>query len=1011
MKTLGTIFIGNLDPKSKEKILSYIVPKDKMKEFEDREKLERVSTLADLKDLLSHNESEVLNTLNSLYYNSQFFTYCGPLLININPGPGRIYDYLNLQKWMGDNTSKADDSQWKPHLYSYLNYIYQTLCREKQDQVVNMLGQVGSGKTFNLVHIIEYLTVLAGPENYQVELFDMIHKSIQLIHIMGSIYRQNNVESTCCSLLLKLGFDEKNKINAFDIESKIVDFTLPFSENGRSYTILHAIMCANSDLKKNLELPETEQGLNFYKKFLKNFDQKTREKFKMNDLEIWTRFHSLLNYFGFQKNEIYEILQLLSFVILLNECAIGRKKFDHGDEYFLNKSTMTKKVAKNIGIPEDDFLIKLGCYKSINDVKAALIKLMKYSYFLVFEYIKSKVKRYSNKYFEVLREELQKTNSSPASLKNLYFIDIPSEVDDQTLGGLSTNLSNECLNLFASHQYLSLVEKLEKEKISLNFVKQLHCVDVVNALTGENGLCRLLSKKFNEKLFYRFRSKCNSIPHLRNTIQFSEPDNLNNNNKPDQYVFKFKFSQKSVVYNLESLSLEAKSMSLSKRLFSVLEMSQNKVLKIILKKENIRTNLLEAKTFYHFVHYNISEIFSPLQGLSPFIIYCFHSNNSLRIFFGEKVLEKKPNWNIPERLTNDLCKNSLIMPVLYWEWFGYHEWISIDKFINEYAHDFESVKDKLLRSKGKQGKSINIEFNKLKKDEICLFILSILLGEKHFIIGQNYILLKKGYLKDIRKILDNLNELHRINRKTASVERKENQKKTETKESKDNRTKGKSSSVKGEEKKSGINSQFSIVKKKDNKPASPGASPFVSLKKNSLRVLCPYTILDETNSKRQNEMLSNPKDQPSILNLYKFLTLPEPEQILNNSIDVSLVNANADFRTQEEHKTVEDYTKKNNVIVANNLNIFNVFKNTLLIQPKDDLIELFDYSDYLKEINKIASCYKAYLARKKYKVFRYCVRRIVGLQKYIRAWVIRNKFKRYLDVTKKVGRIQRVKRH
>lgn len=988
MKALGSIYIGNLDPSVKEKILEFEVDPNKLKQFEELEKFENVSSLNDLKDLPNHNESEVLKTLNALYHNKQFFTYCGPMLVNINPGPGHVYEYLNLQKWMNEN-GNSDDSEWKPHLYAYINYVYQSLCKDSKDQAVNMLGQIGSGKTFNLIHIIEYLTLLSGPENIKVELFDMIHKSIQLIHIMGSIYRQNNVESTCCALLLKIGFDDKNKIAGFDIESKIVDLTLPFSENGRSFTILHALMCANTDLKKALEIPESDQTLNFFKKFHKNFDSKTKEKFKINDMEIWTRFHSLLNYFGFQKGEVFEILQLFSFIILLNECAIGKKKYENFEEFFLNKSSTTRKVAKNLNIPEDEFLVKIGVYKSINDVKAALIKLMKYTYFLVFEYIKMKVKKYSIKYFEVLSEEYKDLVSNKP-VKNLYFIDIPSEIDDQTLGGLSTNLSNECLNMFASNQYLTLVDRLERENINLKFIQPLHCADVVNSLIGENGLTRFLSKKFTEKLFYRFKAKCNTIPHLRNTIEFSEPENINSSTKPDQYVFRFKFSQKSVVYNLESLSLEARSMSFSKRLINIIEMSNNKILRIILKKEHIKSNLLEAKTFFHFIHHNITEIFLPLQGLSPFLVYCFHSNNSLKIFFGDRSLDKKPGWNIPEKLTNDLCKNSLLMPVLYWEWFGFHEWISIDRFIADYAKDFDRIKDKLIRSKGP--KSSNFSFSQLKKDEICQFILTVLIGEKQFIIGRTHIILKKGFLNDMRKILDNLNELNKFSRKTASTEKKET-KKVEFKDNAKDKSKGSSVSNNKNSSKEGGNKKSALKNSKH-------------LRKNSLNVLCPYSIINQNVTKGKSEVNSQTAYEPLNYNLFKYLVLPEAEAILNNSLDVSMINANEN-KLIEEIKTVEDYTKKNNVIVANNINTFNVFKNVLI--DKTTNYELFDYSDYQNEITRITNCFRAFKARKKYKVFRYCIRKIILLQKYIRSWIINCKFKRYLDVSRKVKRIQIVR--
>ena len=428
---------------------------------------------------------------------------------------------------------------------------------------------------------------------------------------------------------------------------------------------------------------------------------------------------------------------------------------------------------------------------------------------------------------------------------------------------------------------------------------------------------------------------------------------------------------------------------------NIIEISNNKILRIILKKDTIKSNLLEAKTFFHFIHYNITEIFLPLQGLSPFIIYCFHSNNSLKIFYGEKCLEKKSGWNIPERLTNDLCKNSLIMPVLYWDWFGYHEWISIERFLTEYSKDFENIKDKLIRSKGSKGKTLSISFSQLKKEEICHFILTILIGEKQFIIGRSIIILKKGFLSDIRKIIDNLQEMNKINRKTVSTEKKEN-KKVGFRESKD-QTKNPPESI----------NKSSSFKKKEGKETNVNKKPksVKFFRRNSLNVLCPYTLLVH---KGKTDVNNQSVPEPLNYNLYKYLVLPDPEAILNNSLDVSVINANEN-KMIEEIKTVEDYTKKNNVIVVNNISTFNVFKNVLV--EKSSNFELFDYSDFHNEISRISSCYRAFKARKKYKVFRYCIRKIIMMQKYIRKWIIKCKFKRFLDVSRNVKIIQTVKKN
>ena len=149
-----------------------------------------------------------------------------------------------------------------------MQYVYETMVKENKDQVVNLLGPIGSGKTFNLIHTMEFFTSMYGPKKYKNELFDWIHKSIQLIHIFGSIYRENNIESTSCGIVLKLGFNQNNIISNFDIEAQILDLSLPFTESGRTFSIFHAfIKGANDELKKKLKLPEDDKYLSFFSKY------------------------------------------------------------------------------------------------------------------------------------------------------------------------------------------------------------------------------------------------------------------------------------------------------------------------------------------------------------------------------------------------------------------------------------------------------------------------------------------------------------------------------------------------------------------------------------------------------------------------------------------------------------------------------------------------------------------------------------------------------------------------
>ena len=98
--SLATSLIKKFDKNLKDRIMGANISKEALNKFREKEKKESVRILTDLRDLKSKSESQVYEVLNTMVKNSQFFMYCGPLLLNINPGPNYIRDYLNLQSWI-----------------------------------------------------------------------------------------------------------------------------------------------------------------------------------------------------------------------------------------------------------------------------------------------------------------------------------------------------------------------------------------------------------------------------------------------------------------------------------------------------------------------------------------------------------------------------------------------------------------------------------------------------------------------------------------------------------------------------------------------------------------------------------------------------------------------------------------------------------------------------------------------------------------------------------------------
>ena len=1057
--SLSSILIQNLSQKTKDKILKNISSKKSLNKL--YEKIKKSSSVHDLREIKSKNENEVYETLNTKYKKGQYFMYCGPLLININPGPNLMKNYLNLHNWVKETENK-NENEWKPHLYSFMYLIYKTMVNENKDQAVNILGQIGSGKTYNLIHIIEYFCCMVGPENYQLETFEIIHNSIQLNHIMGSIFRENNLESSSCGILIRLGFNNDNKICNFDFESQILDCTLPFSENGRSFSILHSLVgVASSDLKRNFGIPEDEIHLHFFRKFSNNFSKKTKERFKLSDLEIWNRFFNLLKFFDFNKDEIIDMLLIFSFIVNVNELGITKGKVNEINGYVVSKGQCSKRLAKILNMDEDEFIHNMGLFKEIQDIKNTLISLMKYSYYIVFEYIILKIKFKLKSFFNNLYCK-QKNITNPYTTKNsinsntsnisihkdkninlndikliqedikyINFIDFPGEVEDQTLGGLLTNAANECINLFAGSSYSSVVEHLIKEKLFLKLFKPLHSYHVVRSLLGDKGLFNYLSNHFTLSNYEKLKNECLKLNYFKKCILFQENKNNNIKKSNDEFKFEVLYSHTSIVYNYESLYLETKNLINTKKTLKVFSLSNNIIIKYMYKK--VVPNKI---TFETFAEKRLLKLLSPIENLTPFVLYCLHSNNSFKIFFGDennKSIDK--NWEIPRNLTINMLKKSLCIPILYWDWFGYHEWIKIETFIDLFEEDFLNADKKLKYKNQKNKEKSNNKFDKNKKVsnknnldnsneeefnykkmsnfEKVNFILSALFLTRDSIIGKHIIVMKRGTFMKIWKKLGKLNEEPKITEnQNSNFSSKYNYKKVKN--------------IKGLKNKNDKNNK---IENKESKQSTESdrllnsvSSQDLFQKNISLKTQCNLIMIDKNSNKKilDNDKNKKPKkkednidiinygekiDQSSKYNLYKILDKTNNNDI-ENSIDSLIKNETEDENeSQINDKELQKYRKKNNIIIPNNTN-FNLLNN-LFEYNKNTNFKIFDYSKDINDIITIQCAYRTYKSNQKTKLLRYIITNIILIQSHIRGYLIIRKYKRLKKCMDSILMIQR----
>ena len=1038
MKTSKTI-------KNSIKIDDITLNKLIIEKFLKKEKIKEISLIDDLNELSTKSESELLNVINQMMQNKNFFKNCYSLLININPGPDYIYDYLNLKDWLSNednniNINKDNNlkHQIKPHLYSFMQNVYETLKENNKDQVVSILGPLGSGKTFNLIHIMEYFTSLYSYQNNNLENFELIHKSIQFIHILGSIFRENNLESSSCGLLLNLGFNQNNLICSFDIEAQILDYSLPFNEKGRTFSIFHALIIgANEELKRKCKVNMNADNLFNLKNKKNNFyrNDKEKENFKLNDLEIWNKFYSLLKYFHFTKNEMIDVINCFSFILNVNELMITKVKggkLKNIDYYEIQKGITTKRICTNLGIKIDDKIeefeniIKEFKFKTLQEAEIILQGLVKQAYYILFEYALQKIKLFINDYFSKINKIYNMNNKikNIHKTKSIYFIDFPGEVESKNLGGFTTNIAQECLNMYSASSYYEIVEKILLENILLKKFKPLKSYSLLVNCFNKNSIIDNFSKSLNEDNFIDMKQNLLQNLNIYNCYRFPE------SRKPDEFDYNFycSFSNKNVVYNYEYLYYESKSLLYNEKINKIFSLANNIVISSMYKSN--QTKLESLNSFYYFYTSSILKFFNSIKNIKPFVVYCLHSNDSYKYFFSKKDENKKKILNLKSSdISLDIIKNSMIPAILNWNWHGYKEWIKIDDFLSEYENDFEKVKERIIlvneynNNIENKSNENNLDFKNFSKNEKAKCILNILARDYDYLLGKEYIIMKIGTLKRIANYFNSMlntadeiskNILYRL--KTANtISNKNNSRKKlkfDNKDKKNSKTKDENiSSCNSINKINSFNLEKNIEcnplpQKKDIDYLEKNIyKKNINEKRNQLKEQCPINIIYYENNKLK--LLNNDEKNNVLKN--KYLNL---NSILNK-YNRNIKNDEKDKKNfvEELIKYKDERIKKNiptkkNTIVSDPV-IFNKIQS-LFDPTKSKNIKLFDYSENVDLIIKIQTIFRSLKAQRKYRILKFISKYIILIQKFIRSLLCRKKVKFFLKCSKCVSIIQKI---
>lgn len=709
-------------------VLPKVISKEKFNSYFNSLYLQKLNSISNLIDLPSKTKEEIKTYFSFLTtVKKEFYTNCGNVLISLNPEPIKFQkinnselSYFTLNKWC-ESTVNKPFHKWPSHIYTFSDQVYNSMVQQNTDQVISLTGNIGSGKSYNLNKIIQYLFFISSKNEINKEIYNLTIKSIKMMSILGSVFRDGNVDSSVCGFVYHLGFNEKNEISSFDIDSEILDCTMPFSENGRSFTLLHGFFLTQGE-----NMGFGRQIFNFFKKYFKNFSVCSDDNIKLKyyskkDIEIWQLFSMLSKEFLTEK-EYNQILKIFYIILLCNEVTILKnKKIVNGkkfETYYINKNQITKKIANLLNIDEKKFVEAFIKCSTLQQHKTVLVSIMKYSYLCVHDFILNKVKLKLNQNF-----------ASAIKKNSIHIIDFPGQIKDETLGGLIMNFSNECLNLYSITNYTSMLSVLEENGIKLKRFEAPLSFEIIKALVGENGLLTLFNSdnniQANNKQIKKIVTKNDNMPNI---IEY-----LNHNN-----IVKISFSFQSIYYSFNDLQMETYTLSPPGNILKLLKNSKNDIYSINNSQNDANIVISD------FAINKLKYLLCGLENIEPFVVCCLGiedlHNNSARNFF----------------------KRTIIYSVLDWEWYGYEEWMKVEDFVKEFNGSYEKVKGYYV-SKDKinsvPNDTRNEESSKSKggdKCEICRNIIIVLSLENECKVGNTYVVMKKGTYRNIKKIFSAL---------------------------------------------------------------------------------------------------------------------------------------------------------------------------------------------------------------------------------------------------------------
>lgn len=627
------------------------------------------------------SEMALVATLRSRLQLGIPFTKAGELLISVKSSLDPAVYFNSAVK--AAYSSQVEDATLPPHLYTSSFSAYQALQTSRQSQAIVLLGHSGSGKTFDLIHLLDHLVSLACKDSLSREveadktLFRLLHSGIQALHIMGSVMSEHNLESTTCGLVVEVKYDAQFRAVGGCIRAKLLDYSLPRPRNGRTYQVLHSLICANKQILQSLGLHSSVP--------FRIFQGSNQAKLKVLDSESWLRFVDCLNQMSLTKNEHQGFFDLLACVIHLfdvpfvGNTVVGRGGNNVSTQWVPRNRSIIQRVCRLLGCTEEAFMDVFTGTSSKSEAESRLFDLSRTIFEIAFTWLLSKINEYLEIHCQSMVEvrteaalagkdttkwtetkEKQEKKSLRTAFQPVFsisLVDFPGFASEGSLGTLSKNMALETLHLYCSSSYVNLLSALATEGVRFQHLEIPRCKDIVDLFLGKD-----VALAANLGL-----SKSSFPPYWQDIQTLVQTEASVRGLTCSETHFSLQYTWTKLTFALAGIRSEAAELfgtqlnslffkKCSATLLTRFPQSQYKDVQSAKAASS-------ACCFGERVSVSLSYLMKPLLSINPSVIYCLHScTNS----------DGDPDF--PLHATVSLFRNSLLRPEIVWHWFGFPIW-------------------------------------------------------------------------------------------------------------------------------------------------------------------------------------------------------------------------------------------------------------------------------------------------------------------------------------------------